>query len=117
VQSLISAVGDDIDVLDRLQLLGSVLWTQGRSWPWENTLVTYQHGEPWGNERLHWEALQAARQDVLSRSARMPRQTISETTAGTVVRFSTPDIGMARPTGYLTLDPVLENERLPIGFA
>jgi hypothetical protein len=47
----------------------------------------------------------------------MPRQTISETTAGTVVRFSTPDIGMARPTGYLTLDPVLENERLPIGFA
>lgn len=117
VQGLLVATGDTFDIIDRLELLGSVVWTGGRSWPWDSVDLTYIHGKEFGNERLKWEALAAARQDVLSRSARMPRQAISETTAGTVVRYSTPDLGALRPTGYLTLDPVLELERLPIGFA
>lgn len=117
VQSLTAAAGDEIDVLDRLELVGSVLSTGWSSWPWDTLVVTYLHGQERFSQKLVWEALQAARQDVLSRSARTPRQAISETTAGTVVRYNTPDLMHARPTGYLTLDPVLEQERLPLGFA
>lgn len=118
IQGLLVANGDSVDVLDRLELIGSVLSSGSFSWPWDTLVVTYLHGQEFNvNQKLRWEALQAARQEILARSARSPRQALSETTAGVVVRYSTPDIGAARPTGYLTLDPVLEHERLPIGFA
>ncbi len=118
VSTLVTALGDSDDVLDRLQVAGGVVSTgRSLSWPWDDVVLTYRHGQPTTNGKLRWEALQAARQDVLARSSRSPRSAISETTAGVVVRYSTPDLLYARPTGYLTLDPVLEHERIPIGFA
>lgn len=116
VQSLLLGMSDDLVITDQLTLSGSVV-DAGWSWPWDTVALTYLHGQVDFSQKLAWEALQAARQDVLSRSARTPRQAISETTAGTVVRYSTPDLLHARPTGYLTLDPVLEQEHLPIGIA
>lgn len=115
VQALVSVVGDSNPVdTSLLELRASVLRTAG-GWPWTSTTVVYRHGRP-VPPKLAREALKAAREEVLQRAARTPRQAVSEITGGTVVRYSTPDYAAGRPTGYLTLDPILEHERVPLGF-
>lgn len=118
VASLVLAVGDGINIANGLfDLRGSVLRTPSYGWPWRELVVSYQHGLAAPPPKLAREALGAARETVLTRATRSPRGTISEITGGTVVRYSTPNLAEGRPTGYLTLDPLLELERRPIGIA
>ena len=114
VRSISSLVGDAATIDPSVYELRSSVLVVG-SWPWTTATVTYLHGRR-TPPRLAREALNAARETVLARGARSPRQVISETVDGTVVRFSTPDPLAGRPTGFLGLDPLLELERVPLGF-
>lgn len=114
VQGVLSYTGDGNPLETTLfDLRGSVVYTGG-GWPWTATTIVYRHGRP-VPPKLAREALKAAREEVLQRAARSPRMAISEVTGGTTVRYSTPNYAEGRPTGFLTLDPVLEDARVPIG--
>lgn len=73
-----------------------------------NISIGYEHGEfdvcP---PRLRREAIKCIRADLLSRTAKLPNQALSETFDGVTIRYSTPNPSEGRPTGVLSLDPVL----------
>lgn len=74
-----------------------------------NVTVVYERGDDAPPAKLRGEALRGIRSDALAWAAEKDggRGEISSSFEGVTIRFSTPDPARGRPTGVLTLDPVL----------
>lgn len=82
---------------------------------YRNVAVAYEHGLDAPPPKLRREILKAIRSEALSRKSDLPTNQISQVHEGMTVRFSTPDPKNGRPTGILSLDPVLVelSEKVP----
>jgi hypothetical protein len=81
-----------------------------------NVIVNYEHGYTKPPPKLVREILKAIRMEAVSQQSTVQSNAISQTFDGMTIRFSTPNPKEGRPTGILTLDPVLieYSERLPV---
>lgn len=80
-----------------------------------NVIVTYEHGEEQPPRKLRREVLKCIRSECLGRRSTLPENAISQMFEGTTIRFSTPDRAAGRPTGILSLDPIIleYSKRIP----
>lgn len=81
-----------------------------------NVVVAWTHGESDPPPKLRREVLKLIRNEALARTADQPSQVIAQTYEGMTLRYSTPDPRNGRPTGVLSLDPVLVSIRGPRVF-
>lgn len=72
-----------------------------------NVIVGYEHGHVCPPASLSREMLKAVRSEVMAQRSQIRDNALSQTFDGMTIRFSTPDPKNGRPTGILTLDPVL----------
>lgn len=82
---------------------------------YRNVAIAYEHGYDAPPPKLRRELLKAIRNEATSRRSDMPTNQISQVYEGMTIRFSTPDRKAGRPTGILSLDPVLVelSEKVP----
>lgn len=72
-----------------------------------NVVVEYVHGYPAPPVAVKREVMKAVRSECLASKSSDTYSVIRETYDGRTLQFSTPDPSKGRPTGILTLDPVL----------
>lgn len=80
-----------------------------------NVIVVYEHGFEKPPGKLRREVLKCIRTELIARSSAVHDNALSQTFDGTTIRFSTPNRAEGRPTGILTLDPIIleYTERIP----
>lgn len=76
-----------------------------------NVVVAWVHGESAPAPKIRTEAIRLIRNEAMARITDQPTNQISQIFEGTTIRFSTPDPANNRPTGILTLDPIIVNMR------
>ncbi len=74
---------------------------------YRNIGAAYEHGYDAPPPQLKRQALKVIRADLLAYNSGVPDNAISQTFDGTTIRYSTPDPARGRPTGILSLDPIL----------
>lgn len=72
-----------------------------------NVVVDYEHGYQTPAPKLAREVEKWCRNELLARFSDQPSDQIRQVFDGLTIQFSTPDPQRGRPTGILTLDPVL----------
>lgn len=72
-----------------------------------NVIVDYEHGYQVPAPKLAREVKKWCRNELLARFSDQPSDQIRQVFDGLTIQFSTPDPARGRPTGILTLDPVL----------
>lgn len=80
-----------------------------------NITVGYEYGYDLPPAKIRREFLKCVRAEALALKSAVPNNAISQSFEGVTIRYSTPDPSNNRPTGILTLDPVLVqySERIP----
>jgi len=76
-----------------------------------NVTLAWVHGDQAPPPRIRREALRLIRNEAFARISDQPSQVIAQTFEGMTLRYSTPDPANNRPTGVLTLDPIIVNMR------
>lgn len=72
-----------------------------------NVIVDYEHGYQAPAPKLAREVKKWLRNELLAGRSDQPSDQIRQVFDGVTIQFSTPDPARGRPTGILTLDPVL----------
>lgn len=79
-----------------------------------NVVVEYEYGDESPPPKLKRECLKAVRREALAEKSGLSPDVIANTFEGQTLRYSTPNIAEGRPTGILSLDPVLNQYTEPI---